>query len=195
MTRGSTVRVLPRWRRRLRTTRTVLGIILLVALVGGILVQLAQSAAEGDRLRCAAVFLALLALVPLALLTHELGHLFGGRLVGLRVALLVVGPLKLQRVGDRLKAKVRVCSRSARRVYPRPRQGPAAGRYLHRRRYLLAPRSTNRGHYRRAGRSGGPTRCMRLRGCRVTPRPTWLRAGASRRALGGPFIDCTLRQQ
>jgi hypothetical protein len=37
------------------------------------------------------------------ILLHELGHVLGGRLVGFRFRLLIVGPLKVDRLGDRLR--------------------------------------------------------------------------------------------
>lgn len=39
----------------------------------------------------------------LVLLAHELGHVIGGRLVGFRFRLLIVGPLKIDRVDERLR--------------------------------------------------------------------------------------------
>jgi hypothetical protein len=51
-----------------------------------------------------ALILALFPVLILGLAAHEAGHALAGALSGFRLYLFVVGPLKLQRVGDRLRA-------------------------------------------------------------------------------------------
>ncbi len=60
--------------------------------------------ASGQRLQLhPADALILLAIMFVVLLVHELGHVAGGRLAGMRFLMLTVGPLRLQREGARLR--------------------------------------------------------------------------------------------
>lgn len=54
----------------------------------------------------AIVALLFLPILFLVILAHELGHLLGGRLVGFRFLLLIVGPLLIQRMGSPLRVRL-----------------------------------------------------------------------------------------
>lgn len=83
-------------------------VLVVSAVVGGVVgAFLAHTGVSaGERLALstgetiALVALAILVL-PLGVLWHELGHIFGGKAVGFRPALLVVGPIRWQEVGGR----------------------------------------------------------------------------------------------
>jgi hypothetical protein len=94
------------WRRALPKIASVAALALAGAAVGygaaslGELAGANPSLSDGQGLALLAL---ILPLTLLGILAHELGHLAGGRLAGFRFMLLVVGPLKLQRYGERVR--------------------------------------------------------------------------------------------
>jgi len=96
----------PGWLRALSQA----GLFLALALAGAAIGYGAGTLADGAGVEMAmspgeALWLLAL-LVPfglLGILAHELGHLAGGRLAGFRFLLLIVGPFKLQRYGERVR--------------------------------------------------------------------------------------------
>ena len=97
----------PAWRRRIIQVAVTIGLALAGMAFGAFAATLARGDAprqgDGSLGEIALLLGAAVGLSFLAILTHELGHLLGGRLVGFRFMLLIVGPLKVQRVGDRLR--------------------------------------------------------------------------------------------
>jgi hypothetical protein len=97
----------PIWRRRLIQAALAVVMALVGAAFGAFAATLARGGAprtgERDWGELALLIGAIPAAIFLAILAHELGHLLGGRLVGFRFALLIAGPLKVQRIGERLR--------------------------------------------------------------------------------------------
>ncbi len=61
---------------------------------------------RGDGIQLGEIAILIATLLPTAfalIAVHELGHVLGGRLAGFRFQLLVVGPVQLRRVGDRIR--------------------------------------------------------------------------------------------
>lgn len=74
--------------------------------VGYLLGSLIPDAGKGDGLTRSEALMLFGALgigMPILVLVHELGHLLGGRLVGFRFALLILGPLVLRRTATGLR--------------------------------------------------------------------------------------------
>ena len=93
------------WRGRMIQIAVIGGMALAGALLGSLAAQLIGSQPERDTpplMLLLGIGLALIITLPVTIALHELGHILGGRIAGFRFLLLIVGPLKIQRIGDRL---------------------------------------------------------------------------------------------
>lgn len=97
----------PAWARALRAALIVIVFLAAGALFGYLIGgALRGDAPRGQGLQLGEVLTLIVALpcvLFLVLLAHELGHVLGGALVGFRFWLLIVGPLKVSRLGGRLR--------------------------------------------------------------------------------------------
>ena len=94
------------WSERLRRIVTSVivtaGLFGLGFLSGGLIARLTLFDSDADVSLPLLLFIAIGGMFSV-ILTHELGHLVGGRLVGFQIRLLVVGPLKIDRIDQRLR--------------------------------------------------------------------------------------------
>ncbi|QDV36129.1 hypothetical protein [Tautonia plasticadhaerens] len=75
--------------------------------VGGLIGRASKSStADLDRVQGIAAIAGILVALPMVLVLHELGHVVGGLAAGFRFNLFVVGPLKVVREADRIRARL-----------------------------------------------------------------------------------------
>ncbi|MFV9504937.1 MAG: hypothetical protein AB4911_10280 [Oscillochloridaceae bacterium umkhey_bin13] len=93
----------PGWQQHLAQVAVIVGMASAGALFGAVVGRWVGERASTDATSPWLLLVALVLGLPLAILGHELGHVLGGRLVGFRFLLLIVGPLKVDRVGERIR--------------------------------------------------------------------------------------------
>lgn len=96
--------------RRQSSSAGVLVILVMVGcgmVVGGLIGRASKSStADLDRAQGFAAASGILLALPMVLVLHELGHVVGGLAAGFRFNLFVVGPLKVVREADRIRARL-----------------------------------------------------------------------------------------
>lgn len=91
------------WQQRLLRLLTALVVVLIcVLIVALVLMASDKPLATASSVDFVLSFSAFVGMLLLSILLHELGHLLGGRLVGFHFVLLIVGPFKVQRIGQQL---------------------------------------------------------------------------------------------
>lgn len=91
------------WQQRLqRLLMTLVAVLLCVLIVALVLMASGLSLATASTVDFVLSFSAFVVMLLLSILLHEVGHLLGGRLVGFHFVLLIVGPFKVQRIGQQL---------------------------------------------------------------------------------------------